>query len=64
VSKRTRNNGIAKKVWKARKTSYYSGLERGIEDSKAGSRGVNTEPAGSFSGETGQCTCVVAKYIG
>jgi hypothetical protein len=29
----------------------------------ARSRGVNTEPAGSFSGETGQCICVVPKYI-
>jgi hypothetical protein len=33
-----------------------------MEDSKESSRGVNTEPAGSFSGETGQCICVVAKY--
>jgi len=53
--------GVAK-GWVARQTSYYSGLEREMEDSKERSRGVNTEPAGSFSGETGQCICVVAKY--
>jgi hypothetical protein len=46
-----------------RKTGYYSGLERGIGDLKARSHGVNTEPAGSFSGEKEQCICVVAKYI-
>jgi hypothetical protein len=63
VSKRTMDSGIAK-AQKDRQTSYYSDLERGTEDSKAGSRGVNTEPARSFSGETGQCICVVAKYIG
>jgi len=63
VSKRTVDSGITK-AQKDRQKSYYSGLERGIEDSKAGSRVRNTEPAGSFSGETGQCICVVAKYIG
>jgi hypothetical protein len=45
-----------------RQTSYYSGFERGIEDLKAGSCGVNMVPAGSFSGETGQCIYVAAKY--
>ena len=63
MSKRTKDIGVAK-ARLVRQTSYYSGLERGIEDLKARSRGVNKEPAGSFSGETGQCICVVAKYIG
>ena len=62
MSKRTKDIGVAK-ARLVRHTSYYSGLERGIEDLKAGSCGVNTEPAGSFSGKTGQCICVVAKYI-
>ena len=61
MSKRTKDIGGRKGP--DSETSYYSGLERGIEDLKARSRGVNTEPAGSFSGETGQCICVVAKYI-
>jgi len=34
-----------------------------MEDLKARSREASTEPAGSFGGETGQCICVVAKYI-
>jgi hypothetical protein len=62
MSKRMKDIGVAK-ARLVRQTSYYSGLERGIEDMKAGSCGVNMEPAGSFSGEIGQCICVVAKYI-
>ena len=46
-----------------RQASYYSDLEKEIEDSKEMSRAGNTEPAGSFGGETGQSICVVAKCI-
>jgi len=44
VSKRT----------KVRQTSYYSGLARGIEDSKERSRAGKTKPAGAYGGETEQ----------
>jgi len=61
VSKRTKDIGGRKGP--DSETSYYSGLKRGIGDLQASSRGGNMEPAVSFSGETGQCICVVAKYI-
>jgi len=51
------------KARKVRQASYYSDLEKEIEDSKEMSRAGNTEPAGSFGGETGQSICVVAKCI-
>jgi len=53
VSKRT----------KVRQTSYYSDLEREIEDSKERSRAGKTRPARAVGGETGQWICVVAKCI-
>jgi len=57
--KKSKDIGVAKDLI-TRQTSYYSGLDRETEDFKARSRGVNTEPAGSFSGETGQCISAVA----
>jgi hypothetical protein len=62
VSKRTKDIGVAK-AQIVRQTLYYYGLERRMEDLKARSRGVKTEPARSFSGERGLCICVVANIL-
>jgi hypothetical protein len=62
VSKRTQDIGVAK-AWKARHTSYYYDLERGVEVSNARSLGVNTEPAGHNSVERQASFCVLLLNI-